>query len=403
MNDKNHPIVLFNKGTKYLKQGNPHKALAYYKRALKLGDYKEAYLNIGNTYRLLRNLKDAKKSYKLAADTTVQYFDGSFGEYPQALCNLGLLTYAEGDDEGAIELYLRALEKDPMLFDAIWNYASAMLRQYYSGKDVDVSVAWRMYEYRFKRSSPTIIDRSFPLWDRHSTGKDICVLAEQGFGDKIMFGRYLPLLAKLFDNVYIQAHKSIACFYSDYTVIEHSSECPPGTVGIPLCSLASVFQLMEPVSSNWLDGKFIAKEYDDKNFNIGVVWSGSTTHSNDYYRSCSVDYMRSLSKYGTLYSLNPDAPDCARIISCGKPTWAETCSAVLGLDLVVTVDTSIVHLAGTLGVPCIMVQPLQETDFRWGLGRRDTVWYPSVTVVENNNNWDECFSKVRKIIDDKDY
>jgi ADP-heptose:LPS heptosyltransferase len=65
------------------------------------------------------------------------------------------------------------------------------------------------------------------------------------------------------------------------------------------------------------------------------------------------------------------------------------------MDVIVSVDTSIVHLAGSLGVPTIMVQPLMETDFRWGSGE-ETAWYQSVSIVPNRNNWDEVFAVVRK-------
>jgi tetratricopeptide (TPR) repeat protein len=386
---------MYNKATKYLLAGKYEKALQFFKR--EPAEFKEKYLNMGNAYRKLGQDSLAESCYVRAASHEVPYVEGGYGPYPLALNNLGLLAYSRGDDALALQYYNASLVLDPLYFECIWNYGNALLRRYFSsevGTAKDWEQGWKMYEYRFKRETGAVsIDSHLIRWDGISNGTSICVVTEQGIGDKIMFGRYLSLVASHFDDVYVLCHPSLDCLFSDYkicrTVAESGAAC-----SIPMCSLAGIFGL---VDEKWLEGKFNA--IDLSGFNIGVVYSGSSTHANNHNRSCASSYFSKLSSYGNLYSLNPAASPCRGIKPYTGSTWADTASLVLGLDVVVTVDTSIVHLCGTLGVPCIMIQPLRETDFRWGLGFEDTPWYSSVRIVENNG-WDLAFVEVRRLLEE---
>lgn len=382
---------MYNRGTKYLEKGKYDKALACFKKQAQTHSFKELHLNMGNTYRFLDKNELALKHYELAASPSTPFSDGKFcTTYPLAVNNIGLLAYAMGDDETAISHYKTALSIDPLHYDAIWNYGNALLRS----TNCSSQTGWEAYEYRFKRSGARItLDLSLPIWTGIECGDAIVVQTEQGIGDKIMFGRYLYRLKEFFTTVYVVCHASLEAFYSDFICVRSVAETPAThTVGI--CSLAKFFGV---IPENYLDGKFVAKEFDAKEFNIGVVWSGSATHVNNRHRSCESYHFTRLADLGCLYSLNPNATTARSVIPMGTSTWAETASMVLGLDCVVTVDTSIVHLCGTLGVPCIMIQPRQETDFRWGNGSRSTVWYKSVTIVENNG-WEEAFVKVRSTL-----
>ncbi len=383
---------MYNKATKYLYAGKHEKALSFFKKEPL--DFKEKFLNMGNCYRMLDQDQKALESYLKAASIEVPFSDGTYGEYPMAYNNLGLLSYSNGKDAEAIDFYLAALRIDAVYYDAIWNYGNALLRKYFSSLEpsaADWKLGWEMYEYRFKREIGAVVvsGGNIPRWDGISSGGSIVVLAEQGFGDKIMFGRYLKCLYKYFKTVYVQCHPSLDVFFSDFTVCRDAV----ADFSIPICSLAGHFGLMP---ANWLDGKFVAREFGS-GLNIGCVWSGSKTHANDRNRSCHISYFSDLASLGNLYSITPDARAGRGITAIGSSSWAETCSTVLGLDVVVTVDTSIVHLCGTLGVPCIMIQPIKETDFRWGLGHSDTPWYPSVVIV-SNNNWETAFKQVKELI-----
>lgn len=388
---------MYNRGTKYLEKNNYVKALQFLKREPL--NFKEKFLNMGNCYRGLNNVPKAVEYYLLANDSAVAFADGSYSaEYTLALNNLGMICYAENDDQTALELYSRALAIDPLYYEALWNYSNAYLRTGFSGVSINWSKGWSMYEYRFKRASGAVVVEKFlPRWDGSSSGTTIVVLTEQGLGDKIQFGRYIHLLREKFSRVVVQCHPTLDCIFSDFEICR-TSEGFNG-VCVPLCSLAGIFWERHPPAT-WLVNKFKALELNETK-NIGVVWSGSTTHANNLNRSCPSSYFSGLSNFGRLYSLNPSAGPGKNIEKYTGKSWSDTAALCLALDVVVTVDTSIVHLCGSLNVPCIMIQPLRETDFRWGNLPGKTItnyWYPSVTVVNNPGSWDTTFDTVHQLL-----
>lgn len=373
---------MYNKATKYLYAGNYSKALQFYKKEPL--EFKEKYINMGNCYRALGRSNEAFACYVRAENPAIPLCDGTYlPSYSLALNNMGLMMYEAGDSLSAASYYRLALSLDPLYYDAIWNYSAALLKT-----DINNQLGWDMYEYRFKKESPVGIDTTIPTWDGFSMHDSICVLSEQGLGDKIMFGRYLPLLKRYFTTVNIQCHPSLNCLFPNY----NPSVRAVGSVSIPICSLARIFGVTAPSYDFSLPP---ASDFGPGR-HVGVVWSGSTTHTNNSNRSCPSSYMSSLAKYGTLHSLDPSASAAYKVNKPPISSWMDTISYVLGLYYVVTVDTSIVHLCGTLGVPCIMVQPLKGTDFRWG-NSSSTPWYPSLQIVQNNNSWDSAFSQVHKL------
>ena len=381
----------YNRATKYLENNNPEKALQFYKRQLKEYGFKECYLNMGNSYRLLGNDAEAIKCYIKANAHDTPFSDNTFGAYDNALGNLGLLQYTHGNDDAAIAYDTAALEKNPLHFDSIWNYASALLRKHCSLEDVDVASAWKMYEYRFKRPNATKIDNSVTRWDGVSHHKSVVVLAEQGMGDKLMFGRYIRGLENYFDDIWVQCPVEMESVFSEYNVCQ---DIPDVEVSVPICSLASIFS---SARDDWLRGKFGARKFAGDKLKIGIEWAGSDTHSNNKYRSTLPVYFLDLLEFGDLYSIRPGANSVRGVTALNSSSWAESAQIVNGLDLIISVDTSIVHLAGSLGKECWMLQPLKETDFRWGnstMGEKN-IWYSSVKVIRNPGSWAAVFAEVR--------
>ena len=384
-------IVAYNRGTKYLNANKPLKAISFYKRA---GSFKERHVNEGNCWRLLGNLDKAFSCYHLSNSNSIPYSNGSYSsDYPLALNNMGMLAYGSGDYDTATLLYKQALATDPLYYEALWNLSHSMLRAGFNGADIDFNVAWRLYEYRFKRAKPVGLSNSLPMWDMVSSGECIVVLAEQGLGDKIMFGRYIHLLRGYFKRVVVQCHPSLDCIFDDFEICRDTEGFGSDAVAIPICSLALKFYKDKP-RGDWLLGKFTGKKLDGKN--VGVVWSGSTTHSNDSNRSCPSKYFSRFASLGTLWSLNPAANAVTFARKANGSSWSDTATLCLGLDYVITVDTSIVHLCGSLGVRCILIQPIFEKDFRWGDGD-STEWYSSVEMV-SGRNWEESILKVLECI-----
>lgn len=380
----------YNKGTKYLNAKNYLKALSFFKKQLKTHSFKELHLNMGNAHRMLGEISLAGQHYTLACESSVPFADGSFGEYALGLNNLGLHIFASGDDVLSRALYLRALDLDPKYGEAYWNLGIATLR----ANNCNTREGWDLYEYRFDRGPGSVaIARDVPWWDFATTGDSIVVMTEQGLGDKIQFARYLPYLSGYFKEVSVVCDSSLDMFYSGYNCIR---SVPADSLAVPLCSLPRAFGVV-PETSGWLDN--ISAYKFDSGFNIGVVFTGSKTHSNDFNRSCPVYLAKKLAGLGRLYGLNPADPKLHGVTPLNPKTWAETVAYVKGLDVVVSVDTSIVHLAASLRKPVIMMQPKRETDFRWGnpfSGSQS--WYSSLHIVQNPNNWETTVNNVREML-----
>lgn len=387
----------YNKGTKYLEACNYIKAIQFLKREIGINEFKECYLNLGNAYKATGNFVKAGECYLRAGHNDVPFANGSFGDYDLAWSNYGLWKYAMGDDDGAIELYRKALVKSPALMDAIWNYSSAILRKHCSRIKVDVASAWGMYEFRFKRKNPVALDRSVKMWDGISKHDKIVVLAEQGFGDKIMFGRYIHCLREYCNEVIVQCPPHLDCIFDEYSVCR-SAAIVGDVVGFPICSLAGRFGHLD-IEAEWLRNKFVGSPGDFNTLNVGVEWAGSVTHSNNLNRSVGAERFVQLGVPGVkLFSFRDKTPKGITALGTAiGESWEPTCSALIGLDLLITVDTSVAHMAGSMGIPVWLLQPSIETDFRWGndsMGE-DNIWYPSVKIIRNPGSWDKVFKIVR--------
>lgn len=381
----------YNRGTIALQKGKLEKAMQFFKR--QDGEFKELYLNMANTCRLMGLNKKAWEYYDLANKNNILDLDGNGGLYPNALGNMGLLAYQEGNDSLAIQFYRQALTLDPMHILSIWNLSLAYLRKYCSGSPLHKD-AWKMHEYRFKAVKD--IDYIEKRWDGVSFVPKILILNEQGMGDKLMYGRYLAFVKKYCSELWVQCPAEMDSFFSEYRTCRtvEESGC---TVGIPFGCLPEIFGI---VNGKWLAGG-VAK--NDK-FTIAVEWAGSTSHANDRNRSCYAGYFTMLSRKfsGNIKFINvrPDSQKVNGVYKHVTKSWADSRDAISKCDLVVSVDTSLVHLAGSLGVPCLMMQPLVDTDFRWGsavdklangVNLRSNIWYDSVEVIENPG-WDNMFT-----------
>lgn len=377
----------FNRGVKYLNKCNGVKALVCFKKFLKDYPCKEVYLNIGNAYRMLENESLATSNYLLAASDGVPYLRGGYAPYAFAYNNIGLQEYNAGRMNSALDFYNAALTIDPEHVDAKWNKCVTLL------KSSNCSLGWDMYNSRFNHGIGSV-KRTYSLydWDLISSGDAITVQAEQGLGDKIMFGRYISQLEAYFPKIYIMCAPVLDVFYKGYECVR----APASNCMIPMGSLVSKFGIIGCESAKErIDG---IEKINRSGFNIAVCWAGSATHANNKYRSCPVSFMSGLSTFGNLYSLDPGG-SCGKNIRALRPSsWKDTISLIKGMDLVVSVDTSIVHLAGTLGIPCLMVQPIKSSDYRWGMPGDTNRWYDSVKVIDNSGSWDETFDRVGKII-----
>ena len=373
----------FVSGHRALSVGNGSKAVSMFKKFLKETPCKEGYLNLGNAYRLVEDEVSAVDCYLKAASGDIAFASGKYGDFDLALNNLGLVAYTAGKNEEAITFFKSALTVNPLFGEAIWNISCAKL------KDTNCADGWVEHEYRFTRGESSVkIMRGLPIWNGVSSGNSITVQMEQGFGDKIQFARYIGYLRPFFKEIYVMCHPSLDIFFPGYPCVRAlTGECT-----IPAVSLARIFGIVSP------NMELEIEKVNRPGFNIACCWAGSPTHANDKYRSCPVGYMSSLSGLGNLFSISPSGIGGKNITGLRTSSWSETVSLLKGMQLVVSVDTSIVHLAGSLGIPCLMIQPRRCSDFRWGMPGDTNVWYDSVAIVDNAGTWDSTFNNVREII-----
>lgn len=394
-------VMQYNKATMLLNRKKFDRALAEYKKCLKMGGAsRELYLNMGNCYKFLGFDRMAFESYTLANSANVPYLDPKLkGDYPLALNNLGLYHFMFDQNDEAIKYYNRALLKDPEFADGMWNKATAVLKKACSGQVELFPEGWDLYGARFIKNPPVELKNNkhgVRSWDG-SYVDSLVVMAEQGLGDNIQWGRYLSLLATRVGKLWVQCDHSTRGIFeaAGFNTCFMTSETD-ALVAVPMCDLAKYFNNGVPIAGDWLAGKFKGVAFDGEKPNVGIVWAGSASHANDKYRSVPMHRFHRFADSCNLYSLSPGFTGTSKIKKLDIKDWTDTARYLLGLDLVISVDTSVVHMAGSLGVPCFLLQPYKETDFRWGSDNMGSanMWYSSVKVFRNPQDWDQVFDSV---------
>lgn len=377
------------KGLRYIDNKKWDKAISCYKKSVGIWEFKENLVNLGNCYKAIGDDQLACEMYVKANDPSTPDINMKFWkEYPIALNNLGLMSYRYGHDDIALEYFNKALKLNPASSDAMFNKSITLLRMCCSGKSDQWMLAWKLYRARFAVANPVKLQSSqgeLKDWDGISTVDGLAVVCEQGVGDLFMFGRYFPYLRNFTSKIYIQTPfggGDIMKTLGWDTVFDagttDASHC------VPLGELARLFAHREIPPGDY--GRSLLKPGGT---GVGYVSRGNKRHINDHQRSYFGPYFK---QRGWL-PLNPAEGSTSK-------SWLETVDLVNSVEYVVTVDTSMAHLCGIMGKECYMLQPLMESDFRWGddsMGT-DNVWYPSVKVVRNPASWDETFARLEELI-----
>lgn len=395
----------YNKATTLLSKKKYDKAESILKQCLKEYECKEILVNLGNCVRARGDDAGAMALYTRAIQTEVPTADPV--TILHALNNLGLSYYTIGDDYRAMQYYTKAIKLNPEFWDAWWNASTCKLRIASNGDLTKFPEAWEMYNSRFLRTNPIILQNtkaSLNYWVPGEPCDDLFILVEQGIGDSLMFGRYLPLLKKYAKNVHVQCSPVLYDIFADYNPTNDACNTP-AEVAYPICSLGHVFNTEIP-AGNWLVGStfersLIAHEFPSNTFNVGIVWAGSPSHTNDRYRSIPINRFHRLANHCSLYSLSPFFNGNKYVRKLPISSWTDTANYIKGLDLVIGVDTSVMHMVGSLGCEGWLLQPMKETDFRWGNGVSKSIWYSDIRIFENPNSWDVVFDNVEKALIDE--
>lgn len=392
-------------------------AVASFDRAIALkADYAEAHNNRGIALQSLKRLEEAVVSHDnaiaLKSDYATAYFDRAVA--------LQLLTKIDA----AIESYDRAIAIDPKNFGAYFNKAMALLLL------GDFEQGWALYEKRWQCATFKKPGRDFtqPRWlGRESlAGRTILLHSEQGFGDTIQFCRYAKLVADLGARVLLLVPTALVGLLKTLDgvaeVLDKGAQMPDFEFDFhcPLLSLPLAFKTEIdniPAAAAYL--KSDAEKMADwanrlgqkKKPRIGLAWSGSGDHVLDAYRSMTLSQLLPYLPDGCDYvclqkelrELDHDTLQASphiKYFGDELQDFTDTAALCELMDLVVSVDTSVAHLAGALGKPTWIMLPTYP-DWRWLLGRNDSVWYPSVRLYRQTalDNWDGVLDLVRRDMD----
>jgi tetratricopeptide (TPR) repeat protein len=405
-----------NRGNVLCDLNRPSDALASFDRALELRPREADILNNrGNALLQLSRPAEAIKCYDEAL--TIRPDDA------QALINRGNALCDLRRPDEALASYDKVIAAASDHAEAHWNKSLVLLAR------GEFARGWREYEWRLRRAGADRRNFSQPQWqgDPGIAGKTILLHAEQGFGDTIQFVRYAPILAAMGAKVVIEVQASLMVLMSSLPgvseIVGRGAELPPFDLHCPLMSLPLAFGTVLdtiPAAKSYLKApqpyleKWELRLSGPKWPRVGLVWSGSPTHKNDHNRSMPLSSLAPLlSQPGVeCFSLQRDmrAADLAAL-EAGLPVvqlgpdlqdFADTAAAITLLDLVITVDTGVAHLAGALGKPVFILLPFNG-EWRWLADREDSPWYPSARLFRQPapGDWDSVIARVGSELADK--
>ncbi|NQE48581.1 tetratricopeptide repeat protein [Herbaspirillum rubrisubalbicans] len=350
-------------------------------------------------------------------------------KYALTYNNIGAIQHDHGDTDDAIANFRKALELRPNYPTAKHNLALSLLLQ------GQFEEGWECHEMRLVTKERAhvyrLIHKLFdiiPKWDGKSSlaGKYILLMHEQGFGDSIQFLRYVRLVieqgARVAVHVKNPLYRLFQSFTPEVTLVRESDPLPPCDCAYVLMSLPHAMRThtvddiprypegylaAAPIlASTWRE-KISRLTKSSEHLRVGVVWGGNPEHGNDRHRSIPLDKFKQLFDLPKVefYSLQKGKPlEDLKALPPGLPVFnlgdecgdfADTAAAISNLDLVISVDTSVVHLAGAMSHPTWVLLP-HIPDWRWLTEREDSPWYPSMRLFRQPalNDWNSVLKTV---------
>lgn len=438
----------FNQGNALLALQRWAEALAHYDRAISLEPgHVDAHFNRGNALLNLHQNNEALSSYEGAAVLRPDYADAF---YNQGVALMRLEQHAE-----AVKRFERAIVLNPHHSDAYTNKGNALrnLQRYEEARaNYDRSITlqsgnararfckaqlelglgnfhsgWPLYESRWELEEVRPHRRSFPqpawLGSEPIAGKTILLHAEQGLGDTIQFSRYVLPLAERGAEVLFETPRAITRLLEGLkggaSIISAGAPLPAFDLHCPLLSLPGLMKTAVetiPARMPYLtaEAKLVAQWRDrlpPGGIRIGIVWQGNPLGTIDRGRSAPLASFAPLARlpgvrlvslqkhHGleqldrlpagmTVETLGPD-------FDSGTDAFVDTAAAIMSLDLVITTDTAIVHLAGALGRP-VWVALKAVPHWTWMMGRNDSPWYPSARLFRQTSegDWRDVFERM---------
>jgi tetratricopeptide (TPR) repeat protein len=442
--------ALLNRGHALEQLQRFEEALASFDRALVLRpDLVEALHNRGNALRQLKRFEEALASYSRVLALRP--------DYAEALSGRGTIFHEMQRFEEALASYDRALALRPDLVDTLYNrgitltelkrfdealssngrvlaawpdYADAHFHEALCRLRIgDFDRGWEKYEWRWETENQRLAKRGFtqPLWlgQEEIAGKTILLHAEQGLGDTIQFCRYVPLVAARGARIVLEVQKPLQELMSSLDGVPHiisrGDPLPDFDLQCPLLSLPLAFRTRletipsavpylraSPQASNNWERRLGPRDRP----RIGLAWSGNPGNPGDHIRSIGFNSLLSLLDINaTFVSLMKDVRPADAMVLNGRRdllhfgdelrSFSDTAALISNLDLVITVDTSVAHVAGALRKPVWVLLPFIG-DWRWLCDREDSPWYPTARLFQQDATraWDNVIARVHAALHD---
>jgi len=392
-------------------QGKQDESIEAYRKALAIKpDYADACNNLGNTLNEQGKFDEAITFYKRALAIKPDYAETYF--------NMGRALKDQGKLEEAIKANNKAIAIKPYYAEAHYNNSVI-----YNLKG-EIQQGLKLYEWRFKvQENFTTVPREKLYWNRIEPikGKEFLVYEEQGIGDIIQFCRYLPRLvsqgAKVTFKVKKNLHTLLRTLSSEINLVDSFHDVSQIDFEAPLMSLPYLFntnletipKMESYLSANHVKVVSWGKILSAKKFKIGICWQGSKNKI-DIGRSFPLSLFESISKLPNveLISLHKgegeeqirdikfDLTTFDSDFDAGKDAFLDTAAIMANCDLIITSDTAVAHLAGSLGYTTWLALKYVP-DWRWMINRPDSPWYPTLRLYRQiqRDNWEYTFVKIQ--------
>jgi tetratricopeptide (TPR) repeat protein len=397
------------------RQGRLDEAVICYRRAIGLrANYPEAYNNLGHALGQQGQLDGAIACYRTAL--------GFRRNYQDAANNLGAALAEQGRLDEAIACYRGTIDLDPDFAEAHFNLALALLAQ------GDLAAGWQEYEWRWRTPEGLTAQRIFaqPQWrGEPAAGRTLLIHAEQGFGDTLQFCRYGTLAAASGLRVIMQVPRPLVRLLRrlpgvalvigpDEALPDFDLHCP--MLSMPLAMRTTIETIPSTAAYLHADPDEVAAwrtrlaaledPLEDYRPRIGLVWAGAaragtTLAAVDRRRSMSLARLAPLLDLPGLhfFSLQKDpatAPGLTDYMA-EMEDFADTAALIANLDLVISVDTAVAHLAAARGKPVWLLDRF-DACWRWLTGRRDSPWYPTLRLYRQPRpgDWESVLAEIAR-------
>lgn len=401
----------------------------------------EAHNNLGTSLKELKRFSEAQAAYRRAVELNPSlaephlnlgiclledgreldaraHFERALELRPEsalALLGLGHVHDLRGERAAAIGCYRRAIALDASLAEAHFNLALQLLA---TG---EFAAGWQEYEWRWRLDTQTTRRPSAPHWEGESlSGRTILLYAEQGFGDALQFIRYAPLVARRAARVLVRCHPELVELFSSMpelgTVVASDDQLPPFDLCAPLMGLPRLFGTTLqtiPAEVPYLRAPAErVREWrarvrrDDGRLQVGIAWASGQGDRLGKSKSLALEAFAPLARGDLVFHSLQKGPASAEAAAAPLGmtlvdhdaqlgSFADTAALVESLDLVITVDTAVAHLAGALGRP-VWTLVAYPAVWRWAHEGETSLWYPTMRLFRQAapGRWDAAIGQV---------